>query len=200
MLKISFPLAKGTDVDRKREQFLIQAAKRGDSQAFTELYDTHVDRIFHYIYARISIKNIAEELTGDVFVAVLEGLPKYEDRGTPILAWMYRIAHDHVADYYRHSRKADIHEDFDLLEAGSEDNIDDSLISAYQVKTVQEAMRRLTSEQQQVIMLRFIEGHSLEATAELLGKKVGAVKSLQFRAVQALSQILQELKRSMDEK
>ncbi len=186
-------------MDRKRERLLIQAAKRGDSQAFSEIYNAYVDRIYHYVYARVSVKHVAEDLTGDVFVRVLEGLSGYEDRNTPILAWMYRIAHARVVDYYRLSRKSENHEDIDAIQVRVDDNVDESLISAYETQTVQEAILELSPDQQQVIMLRFVEGHNLEETAALLGKKVQAIKSLQYRAVQTLSKLLQTLQQPIDE-
>jgi RNA polymerase sigma-70 factor (ECF subfamily) len=199
MLKLTLPFAKAGTVDRNREQALIQAAKRGDSEAFTELYNAYVDRIYHYIYARVSTVHAAEDLTGDVFVRVLEGLPTYEDRSTPILAWMYRIAHARVIDYYRRSRYANNDESLDTVQVGVEYDFDGPLMSNYETETVRTALRNLKAEHQEVIMLRFVEGYSLEMTAELLGKNITAIKSLQYRAVQALSRALQDLKPSLSE-
>ena len=199
MLNLSLPLGKASDVDHKRERLLIEAAKHGDTEAFSEIYNTHVDAIFHYIYMRISIRQTAEDITGDVFLRVLESLPTYEDRGLPILAWMYRIAHDRVIDYYRSAKHTENLQDVDTVQIRVEDNVDQALMSAYQAEAIYAAIRTLSFEQQQVIMLRFVEGHSLEITSELLGKKVGAIKSLQFRAVQALSKALQTLRRTTGE-
>src|SRR4051812_44567304 len=116
MLRLSIPLPKAADVDRNRERTLIQAIQQGDREAFTELYHAYVDKIYRYIYARVSSESVADDLTGDVFVRVLEGLPSYEVRSTPIIAWIYRIAHDRVVDYYRLSKKTDFHEDLDSVQ------------------------------------------------------------------------------------
>jgi RNA polymerase sigma-70 factor, ECF subfamily len=190
---------KATTMDREREQVLIRDAKRGNRQAFAELYDANVDAIYRYIYARVFVKHVAEDLTADVFMNVLESLPKYEDRSTPILAWMYRIAHAQIVDYYRLSQKNGNHADIDTVEVGVSPDLDDALVDASQAEILQAALLNLTEEQQQVIMLRFVEGHNLETTAQLLGKKVSAVKSLQFRAIQALGRMLPKLKSTTDE-
>lgn len=182
--------AQTINVDHKREQAYIEAAKRGDAQAVTELYNAYVDQIYRYIYYRISIAAVAEDLTADVFVRVLEGLPTYEDRSLSILAWMYRIAHARVVDYFREARQQHQHEDIDELQIGIEDDADGALMRSHNTAQVQVAMRQLTPEQQQVIILRFIEGYSLEASAELLGKNINAIKALQYRAVQALNRAL----------
>ena len=179
------------NVDHKREQTFIEAAKRGDAQAFAELYNAHVDQIYRYIYYRVSTITVAEDLTADVFLRVLEGLPSYEDRSLPILAWMYRIAHARVVDYFREARNQHPHQDIDELQIKVEDDADHDLMHNHQMAHVQAAIQQLTADQQQVIILRFIEGHSLEVSAELLGKNVNAVKALQFRAIQALNRALQ---------
>ncbi len=191
----SYPslLVKAIAVDRKSEQALIHRAKRGDSEAFTELYNAYADKIYHYLYARVSAANIAEDLTGDVFVSVLEGLTAYEDRSVTILAWIYRIAHARLVDYYRSAGKAESYMDIEKVQIGVDDGVDDLLMGRYRAEAVQTAMLSLSADQQQVIMLRFVEGHNLETTAELLGKSVSAIKSLQYRAVQSLGKALQPL-------
>jgi RNA polymerase sigma-70 factor, ECF subfamily len=186
-----FDQSESNHVDRKREQSLIDEAKQGSGDAFSQLYFAYVGKIYHYLYARVSSERIAEDLTGDVFVRVLEGLPTYEDRATTILAWIYRIAHARVVDYYRTTGRSDKHEDINELEISVEDDVDDQLMGRYQAEAIQAALLTLTSEQQQVIMLRFVEGYSLETTAGLLGKTESAVKSLQHRAVQRLSRALE---------
>ena len=189
-LNFLLTLPKATNVDRKREQALIKAAQRGDTQAFAELYNACVHQVYRYIYYRIPMVNVAEDLTADVFVRVLEGLPTYQDRSVPILAWIYRIAHARMVDYFRNARQTFQHDDVDDVELSVEDDLDGTLTTTYQVTQIQAAMRKLNEEQRRVIVLRFIEGYSLEMSAQLLGKSVASIKSLQFRAVKALNQAL----------
>ena len=190
-IRLPASVHKATTVDRKREQVLIYASQQGDTEAFTELYHAHVDPVYRYIYYRVESGSVAEDLTADVFVRALESLPTFEDRSVPLLAWLYRIAHARVIDYYRRARQTRKQEDIETIEVSVEYDLDGALMAAHRKDVVQSALRTLNEDQQQVIMLRFIEGHSLEATAELLGKSISSVKSHQYRAVRALCKALQ---------
>src|SRR5438094_1858745 len=167
-IRLPASLHKATTVDRKREQALIDASQQGDAEAFTELYYAHVDQVYRYIYYRVEGDAVAEDLTADVFVRALEGLPTYEVRSVPLLAWLYRIAHARVIDYYRRSRQTKQQEDIEAIDVSVEYDLDGALMAAHRKDVVQAAIRTLNEDQQQVLILRFIEGHSLEATAELL--------------------------------
>lgn len=90
---------------RQREQALIRAAQRGDQNAFAALYRAYVDKIYRYIFFRVESTQTAEDLTAEVFLRMVEGLPNYEDRNTPLLVWLYRIAHARVIDHYRRYRR-----------------------------------------------------------------------------------------------
>ncbi len=175
-----------------QEQRLIYAAQHGDEQAFSALYNAYVDPIYRYIMLRVNHTEVAQDLTADVFLRVVEGLPSYEYRGLPFLAWVYRIAQARVMDSFRqasHPVETPVHE---ALNLSIEDDIDGALMAAEQRAKVQAALGALTPEQQQVICLRFTEGYDLQTTAALLGKTVGAVKLLQHRALRALSKALQD--------
>lgn len=177
-------------MDRKREQSLIRAAQKGNSRAFAELYRAYVDNIFRYIYYKVESAATAEDLTAEVFLRMLEGLPTYEDRGAPLLVWLYRIAHARVVDHYRRTRRAGDHEDIEEVNPSVEDDPDLPLMAQYKYEQVRSAIRTLTDGQQQVIVLRFIEGHNLETTARLLNKTIDSIKAMQYRALQALGQAL----------
>lgn len=180
-------------MDRKREQTLIRAAQRGDRNAFAELYRTHVDRIYRYIYYRVESQATAEDLTGEVFLRMLESLPGYQDRSVPLLVWLYRIAHARVIDHYRRSKRSSKNEPIDDLDLHTDDDMDAPMLANFKSEQLHKAMQTLTDGQRQVIILRFIEGHNLERTAQLLAKTVDAVKAMQYRALQALGQALQKM-------
>jgi RNA polymerase sigma-70 factor (ECF subfamily) len=177
-------------VNTHEEQVLVLAAQRGDEQAFGELYDAYVDRIYRYIYYRVSTPEIAQDLTSEVFLRMVEGLPGYQYRQLPLLAWLYRIAHSRIVDHYRRSRHRANDEDIEALNLGTETDLDGAMMTSYHQQEVRNALSLLTDEQQQVIVLRFIEGHSLQKTADLLGKTIGAVKVMQHRALQSLNRVL----------
>lgn len=189
-----FPASLGqrSTVNIHEEQALVLAAQRGDEQAVGELYDAYVDRIYRYIYCRVSTPEIAQDLTSEVFLRMVEGLPGYQYRELPLIAWLYRIAHARIIDHYRRSRHTANDEDIEALNLGTESDFDSALMTKYHQQQVRAALGLLTDEQQQVIILRFVEGHSLQKTAELLGKTIGAIKVMQHRALQSLNRVLTE--------
>jgi RNA polymerase sigma-70 factor (ECF subfamily) len=179
-------------VDRERELALIKAVQNGNPEAFGELYNANVDRVYRYIYARVASTEVAQDLTADVFLKVLETLPTYQVREIPLLGWMYHVAHSRVIDYYRRGRQKFPHYDIDNVAASTEGNVDDALLFEQEAKRIGRALLQLSPDQQQVIILRFVEGHNLETTALLLNKTVGSVKVIQYRATQRLAQLLDD--------
>lgn len=180
-------------MDLKQEQKLVLAAQQGDEQAFGTLYDAFVDKVYRYLSYRVDNPEIAHDLTAEVFLRVVEGLPTYEDRGKTFLAWLYRIAHARLIDYYRqtnHRARQVSLEDAEFRIGNDMDDMDVGLMTNYRQEQIRGALDTLTDDQQQVIWMRFMEGHNLEETAKLLGKTVGAIKLLQYRAVQSLSRAL----------
>ncbi len=138
---------------------------------------------------RVPDRATAEDLTGEVFVKMVEGLPRYEERGLPISAWLYRIAHDRVVDYHRRSA---LRQTESLTEALiAEGSTEADAVARAEWQRVARAIGTLTDEQQTVIQLRFVEGHSVDDCARLLQKTAGAVKALQHRALRQLAQKLE---------
>ncbi|RMF49948.1 MAG: sigma-70 family RNA polymerase sigma factor [Chloroflexota bacterium] len=177
-------------MERQREQALIKAAQRGDQNAFAALYRAYVDKIYRYILLRVESAQTAEDLTAEVFLRMLESLPKYEDRSTPLLVWLYRIAHARVIDHYRRYRRTAEQAALDSVEIRTDLDLDSGLVSQYRADQLRAALSQLTDSQRQVIILRFVEGYNLEATAQVMNKTVDAIKALQYRALQALAAAL----------
>lgn len=173
-------------MDSKREQQLIRAAQRGDEKAFGELYRAYVNDIYRYVLYRVGHVETAQDLTADVFTRAIEGLTRYQDREIPWLAWLYRIAHARVIDHYRRTRRAGDHTDIDTVDITDESDIDTSLVLNFRQRKLREALLKLAPDQQQVIVLRFIEGYNIQQTAEALGKTLGAIKMIQRRALQTM--------------
>lgn len=173
------------------EQSLIAKAQAGNQEAVTVLYQTHVQKVYAYVARRVGDPMIAEDITADVFVRALETLAQYEQKGLPFLGWLYRIAAGKVIDYYRWSgRRAgnqNLHEDLPSHQASPEE----SAFRQIQEDQVLHLLHHLTAEQQQVVTLRFLQGHSIKDVAQVMGKNEGAIKGLQFRALQALAQMMQ---------
>jgi RNA polymerase sigma-70 factor (ECF subfamily) len=171
---------------------LIRAAQRGDAQAFAALYRSHVDKIYRYILYRVESDVAAEDLTSEVFMRALEGLAGYECGPTPWIAWLYSIANARVIDHYRRNERLSQKEVLEETIVSVDPDLDTDIIGEFSQVVIQDALRKLNAEQQQVIVYRFIEGYSLEKTAALLGKTIGAVKTMQHRALASMTRVLQK--------
>lgn len=172
---------------RAEERLLIQRAQQGDEEAFARLYQAYVQEVYRYVYQRVSDAHTAEDITGDVFTKAVEGLPTYEDRGQTWLAWLYRIAHARVVDYYRRRDRRPKDSDIEFAQLASDEDMDAPLLHKDISDALHSALNQLTDEQRDVIILRFIEGKRIEVVAHLMGKKPNAIKALQHRALKAMA-------------
>jgi RNA polymerase sigma-70 factor (ECF subfamily) len=178
-------------VERVDEQRLLRRAQRGDAEAFAALYRANVQAIFRYIAHRVNNVHLAEDLTGDVFIRALEGLPSYTDQGKPFIAWLYRIAHARVVDHYRRTERRPVESDMEAEPLPFTPDLDKGLLRRQAARALRAAIAELTDEQQQVVILRFIEGHRIETVAQMMGKNANAVKALQHRALRSLASRLE---------
>jgi RNA polymerase sigma-70 factor, ECF subfamily len=178
-------------LDRVEEQTLLAQAKRGNADAFAALYRAHVQLIFRYVYHRVNDVQVAEDLTADVFTRALTGLSGYQDQGKPFVAWLYSIAHARVVDHYRKSGRRRDEDEEQIERIRVTPNMDESLLRRQAARALREAIASLTGEQQQVVILRFVEGYRLEQVAELMNKNANAIKALQHRALRSLASRLE---------
>lgn len=159
-----------------------------DPQRIGQIYEQHAAALYRYIYFRVQDTQLAEDLLADVFVRMLEGIHRYEDRGWPISAWLYRIARDRIIDTMRRQvRQCHI-----PLEHWH--GIDDGPASQTDMHDDHAALRRfffcLTHLQRTVLWLRFVDERSLQEVARDLGLTVSAVKSVQYRGLKTLARLL----------
>lgn len=171
------------------EPTLVHRARGGNAIAVAELYRLHSPAIFRYFYFRVRDRATAEDLTGEVFVKMVEGLPRYEERGVPITAWLFRIAHDRVVDHHRRSVYRQTEAISEAL-ATDEPGTEAQALARSENQHLHGLIDTLTEEQRSVIQLRFVEGYSLEDCARILRKTTGAIKALQHRALRQLGQKL----------
>lgn len=165
---------------------LVKRAIRRDAEAFGQLYDLYLDRIYRYIYYRVGDQAQAEDLTEEVFLKAWEAIGKYRWQGIPFGAWLFRLAHNRVIDHFRAQRpRAPLDEG--LPAAVDVEEVVESRAAAAQVR---EALRLLTEEQQQVLILKLIEGLDNREIAAITGKNEGAIRALQFRGLRALRALL----------
>ncbi len=171
------------------EKALIEGAIGGDADAFGELYTHYLDPIYRYIYFRVGDEDDAEDLTEQVFLQAWEALPGYQPQGYPFSAWLYRIAHNIVVDHHRRNRLAATLPGNVNWESGETHSLE-QIIRAEEVKTLANAIAQLPEAQQEVIVLRFIEGMNHKRVAQILNKSYGASRTIQYRALTALNELL----------
>lgn len=170
------------------EAALRQRAEMLEPEALAEIYGAYAGRIYKYIYHRTGDSEAAEDLTGDVFVRMLEAIREDRSWSLSLQGWLFRIAHNLVVDHFRRRSKRDGPElDEQWMAAESPSTTFEGLFHAAQLRN---AMQSLTEEQQQVIALKFGEGLSNMEIAEILGKTEGAIKALQHRGLEALRRIV----------
>jgi RNA polymerase sigma-70 factor, ECF subfamily len=169
------------------ELTLVRLSQQGDQEMFARLYDAYMERIYRYVYFRVADSELAEDITSQVFLKVWEKLDTYQAGQSPFMAWLYRIAHNAVIDYYRTKKAAISLEDASPVELSHTDDVDEKLDLQFQSRELRDALRELTEEQQQVLILKFVDGLSTTEIAQQLGKQQGAVRALQMRGLQGLA-------------
>ena len=172
-------------MDLSDEEVLARAST-GDRDAFGMLYERYVDRIFNYVYYRTGNVNDAEDLTARVFQRAMNHIVNYTDRGVPFSAWLYRIAHNLVANWHRdRSRRQEIPmSDAPLIAKG--DAPEASLVHNEQQESLLRLIRSLPDERQTLLILKFVEHYSNAEIGAIMGRSEGAVKSLYHRTLLAL--------------
>ena len=172
-------------MDISDEEVLVRASA-GDRDAFGMLYERYIDRIFNYVYYRTGNTNDAEDLTARVFQRAMNHIVNYTDRGVPFSAWLYRIAHNLVANWHRdRSRRQEIPiSDAPLVAKG--DAPEASMVHTEQQESLLRLIRSLPSERQTLLILKFVEHYSNAEIGVIMGRSEGAVKSLYHRTLLAL--------------
>jgi RNA polymerase sigma-70 factor (ECF subfamily) len=173
------------------ERTLLERAKQYDEAALGELYDRYAARVYAYIYRRVGDVHLAEDLTGDVFVRVIQAIQAEHFWHTSFRAWLYRIAHNLVVDHYRRQPSV-VELELDEQMIASEDNLTSVVAKRASNQTLRAAINRLTPGQQQVLTLRFGEGLTARETSKIMGKSIGAIEALQHRALAALRRVLEK--------
>lgn len=172
---------------------LITRAQRGEVNAIGGLYDRHRESIFRYLWIRLDDRQLAEDLTGDVFMRMLDALPRYRMQGLPFRAWLYRIAHNLLIDYVRKMNHQTTVPLDAVEEQGTDDGPEQTIEQILLTERLQVALMSLEPTQCEVVTLRFLAGLSLQETALTLGKTEAAIKALQHRGLSSLRRALEPL-------
>ncbi len=168
---------------------IVGRAQAGDPDAFGEVYDVCVERIYRYVRVRVGDDMDAEDLTEQVFTRAWQALGRYQDRGRPFIAWLYAIASNVVADHFR-ARRVRAPLDPNLIDDAPDTDPVEMSERESRKHMLEAAIRQLNPAQQRVVILRFVEGMSPADVAEIIGKREGTIRVIQHRALQALRGIL----------
>lgn len=174
------------------DEALVELAKV-DPEAFGELYERHVKRVYNYIYYRVGARRLdAEDLTARTFMQALAHLPRFRQQGVPVSAWLLRIAHNLVANWHRDNRRqiVPLEEAADRLDAGELPA--EAAERREERRELLAALAQLPAERQQLIVLRFVQGMRAADIAVVMGRSEGAVKALLHRTLAGLRKNLAE--------
>jgi len=169
---------------------VVRRAQGGDAEAFAALYEEYAPQVARFLSRRLhGSDEVAEDLTADIFVKVFEKLGRYDDRGLPFAAWLFRVARNHLVDHLRTlpRRAAD---SLDELVGSSEPGMDAPLGQVLDRHMLEVALACLTPIQREVVTLRFLDGRRGDEVAAITGRTEHAVKKLQMRGLMALRRIL----------
>lgn len=160
------------------DRLLLEAAQ-ADPARFVDIYERHVDRVYAYVSRRTGNRAVTEDITSQVFEQALRTVGRFEWRGVPLAAWLYRIAANALADHWRDRQRDAADLTPDVPDAGELDEVDRRIALYQQVD-------RLPDLQRQVIRMRFVEEKSIRDVAAALERSEGAIKQLQLRALENL--------------
>lgn len=166
------------------DEIALAKAAQGDTEAFSALYDRYVERIYNYIYYRTGNTSDAEDLTARVFHRAIGHIGSYSDRGVPFSAWLYRIAHNLVANWHRDNsrrREVPLEDHLDLPQRG--DHPEAALVKTQELEKLMISIRKLPADRQQIIILKFTQQMTNAEIAIIMNRSEGAIKSLYHRTL-----------------
>jgi RNA polymerase sigma-70 factor (ECF subfamily) len=187
---LSLSMTANTNYEALEDSDLVLLA-RTDQLAFGELYERYVKKIFSYIYYRTGNTHDAEDLTARVFQRALIHIETYVERGIPFSAWLYRIAHNLVANWHRDRTRRKVIPLDDFVAAGLRSEAPETMAESEEERQrLIEAIRRLPEERQQLLLLKFVDKLSNAEVGAIMDRSEGAIKSLYHRTLIALREDL----------
>jgi RNA polymerase sigma-70 factor (ECF subfamily) len=181
-----------TDIN---DENVLARAAQGDTEAFSVLYNRYVERIYSYIYYRTGNTLDAEDLTSRVFHRAIGHISTYTDRGVPFSAWLYRIAHNLVANWHRdNSRRNEVPLDDHLELPQRGDHPEAALVKTQELEKLLSAIRNLPDDRQQIVILKFTQQMTNAEIAVIMARSEGAIKSLYHRTLLELRVDLEQTK------
>ena len=174
------------------EQHLIEKAQGGDRECFSALYNHYVPPIYRFICMKVSGREESEDLTHEVFLSAWQNLGRYKPQGFPFSSWLYQIARNRVIDYYRVRRTHTNLETVDAELISAPSGLEEHLDSNFNLQKIKSVLHKLSGDQQDVLILKFIQDLSHQEIAQAMKKSEGAVRLIQHRAIRSLKELLNQ--------
>jgi RNA polymerase sigma-70 factor (ECF subfamily) len=171
------------------EQSLVLQAQKCNQEAFAKLYEQNFDKIYRYISLKVGSNTEAEDMTQQVFIKALQSISSYKWKDVPFSAWLFRIAHNQVIDYYRKQSRQATTPLYEYMVV-SDHNPEKTTEDKSEIERLLLASKKLTAAQQEVIALRFAGDLPIAEVARIMGKTQGAIKALQHSAIIALRKLM----------
>ena len=171
------------------EAMLVRKAKAGDDHAFTRLYDGYVERVYRFIFFRVSDDTVTEDLVSQVFLKAWQNLDRYKIGNSPFIAWLYTIARNLVIDHYRSKKELVPLEEAAALPSDMQSPDDEAQLQ-FDLEAMRDALQFLSADQQQVLILKYIAGLPNPDIAQIMNKQEGTIRGLQMRGLQVLAKYM----------
>lgn len=172
------------------ESRLVRQAKSGNAEAFVQLYEAYVDRVYRYVYFRVIDNELAESITPRVFIKAWQVLDRYHSYGSPFIIWLYKIASNQIIEHFYTHPKALKPDGF--LWSIEDRVFDKNVKDMFDLQAIRDALQFLNDEEQQVLTLKFISGVSTNEVAHIMGKPISTVQNLLMYALQKVAKHMDE--------
>jgi RNA polymerase sigma-70 factor, ECF subfamily len=179
--------------DIPSEDRLLEKARQGNREALMQIYESYFPPIYNFIRLRVDDLNQAEDMASEVFVKLVEAMRGRNAPHHSLRGWLFRVARNQISDYYGRNRQLTSEALDEWVPAPTEDDPEAQFMRSTDLARTRRALRMLAPDQQEVLLLRFNQGLNLQETADVMGRNISAIKSLQFRAIDTLRKILGEL-------
>ncbi|HET7068701.1 MAG TPA: sigma-70 family RNA polymerase sigma factor [Nocardioides sp.] len=183
--------SEDSEADRSRLIALVELARGGDAEAFGQLYDHYQGSVYRFVFYRTRSQTLAEDLTSETFLRALRNMSRFRWQGKDFGAWLMTIARNLCTDHFKAGRtRLELTTDDMGVHDDATESPENAVLAGLTNEVLLDGLRRLSDEQRDCLIMRFLQGLSIAETAEILGRSEGAIKQLQLRGVRNLARLM----------